>query len=370
MASDMEFFPLWLRVDASRATPLADPLEFVEKADAFFLRDESLIGDPTLSDHLAAQILSGKRLLAELNPGTQDRLDALNRFLSRYDIKGTMTGIFRRDEAAADVPGWFFPEHEQPDLFELIRDAYPQSFRDSFVFSNVDRVRIRSPRLIEYGRKANPTLIIPETSSGLIDKTTDLPSDWTARELACVVEYHEEYSHGAVLAFSGHIFTDSILDTNQRLSANLLKWLKGVQASEPQPFALVSQIEKSLLEVLTKVLGKDVDSWWRRAVPEPIRIECSKRCEQADIPLPKHAYLDLIDYKKIMESNWTQFQPPLSAVGWQGGKQKSLSWFDRLNEIRKTTAHPTRAMFSAPLTSDDLNFLQDCLSRTLRMLSR
>jgi hypothetical protein len=104
-------------------------------------------------------------------------------------------------------------------------------------------------------------------------------------------------------------------------------------------------------------------------VPEPIRIECSKRQEQEDIARPNHAYLDLIAYKKIMESNWTEFEPALKAVGWHGGKQKSLSWFDRLNEIRKTTAHPTRAKFSEPLTSDDLSFLQECLSRTLRMLS-
>ena len=103
LASDINFRPLW--VDPARSVPMEDPFDFVRKADAFYLSNRSLLGHDELCDEIAAQISSGKRLLAELNPGTQESLDAMNLFLRRYDIQGSIIGIRRRNEAVPNIPG-------------------------------------------------------------------------------------------------------------------------------------------------------------------------------------------------------------------------------------------------------------------------
>lgn len=58
---------------------------------------------------------------------------------------------------------------------------------------------------------------------------------------------------------------------------------------------------------------------------------------------PKEAYIDLIDFDKIIrqQSNWPSFEPifniPMSDE--KGGKKYYLGWLEKLNEIRRNTAH-------------------------------
>lgn len=368
-ATDIEFCPLWVKIDSAEPTaahPLEDPQEFIRKAGGFYLRSHSIIGDAACRGEITRQISSGKRLLASLDPN-EDRVRSVNLFLEKYGIKGTTIGILRRDEDAPDVPPWFFPARDWPQDFELIRDVDAACFRDAALFNGVHSLKLSSPLLIEYGGRAFPTLVLPEKGSGLIDKVRDLPADWTARELACVVSFYEQHSQGAVLAYSGSLFADSLMGFNKAFASNLLRWLKQGAQNEPSPVDLVRQIEENLLITLQSILGRNFEDWWRTAVPEAIRVECSARQERAKTILPKHAYLDLLDYKRIIEYNWNRFEAALCEVGWKGGKQKALAWLDRLNDIRNIVAHPTRAYFSGPLSRDDRAFLDECFSRVLRM---
>lgn len=58
---------------------------------------------------------------------------------------------------------------------------------------------------------------------------------------------------------------------------------------------------------------------------------------------PKEAYLDLIDFDKIIRqsSNWASFEPIFSIQlpEEKGGKKYYLAWLEKLNEIRRHTAH-------------------------------
>ena len=58
---------------------------------------------------------------------------------------------------------------------------------------------------------------------------------------------------------------------------------------------------------------------------------------------PKEAYLDLIDFDKIIrqQSNWPHFERifNLQMPDEKGGKKYYLTWLERLNEIRRHTAH-------------------------------
>jgi hypothetical protein len=57
---------------------------------------------------------------------------------------------------------------------------------------------------------------------------------------------------------------------------------------------------------------------------------------------PKEAYLDLVDFDKIIRqaSNWQHFEPIFS-IPLSGEKNKKyyLTWLERLNEVRRVSAH-------------------------------
>jgi DNA sulfur modification protein DndB len=72
---------------------------------------------------------------------------------------------------------------------------------------------------------------------------------------------------------------------------------------------------------------------------------------------PKEAYLDLIDFEKIIKqpNNWPHFEPIFN-IPFQGekGKKYYLGWLERLNELRRIPAHksPYRTF-----SDDDLEFV-------------
>lgn len=73
---------------------------------------------------------------------------------------------------------------------------------------------------------------------------------------------------------------------------------------------------------------------------------------------PQENFLDLMSYKSIIEKgdNWSScFKPIFTDPRLTSGanKENSLKWLLDLNEIRKKTAHPTRA----PITSDENDLL-------------
>jgi hypothetical protein len=59
---------------------------------------------------------------------------------------------------------------------------------------------------------------------------------------------------------------------------------------------------------------------------------------------PKEAYLDLIDFEKILKqpSNWPAFEPVFNIPmpdETKGNKKYFLTWLEKLNEVRRISAH-------------------------------
>jgi hypothetical protein len=75
-----------------------------------------------------------------------------------------------------------------------------------------------------------------------------------------------------------------------------------------------------------------------------IKQNAYKKQQQATVAkrAPKEAYLDLIDFEKIIKqsSNWTEFEPIFSVpMAGEKGKKYYLTWLEKLNEIRRVSAH-------------------------------
>ncbi|HJW88473.1 MAG TPA: hypothetical protein VJ565_03230, partial [Dehalococcoidia bacterium] len=84
-----------------------------------------------------------------------------------------------------------------------------------------------------------------------------------------------------------------------------------------------------------------------------IRKKCAERREEHSRREPVYNYVDLIDFKEIVDKNWRLFEADFQRVKTEVKSKKDfLAHLARLNDIRKAVMHPVR---SAP-TEDDMKF--------------
>jgi hypothetical protein len=75
--------------------------------------------------------------------------------------------------------------------------------------------------------------------------------------------------------------------------------------------------------------------------------------------------------KSVMAKNWLLFEPHLRAVGRQGGKEKSLEWMDKLNELRRFVGHPLKKHIAGyTFSAEESRLLAECDDLTLRLRRR
>jgi DNA sulfur modification protein DndB len=114
---------------------------------------------------------------------------------------------------------------------------------------------------------------------------------------------------------------------------------------------LQSSITRVAVETLKKVHGTQElpsgeKAYWDLGI-ENLEIKQNAYKKQQMAPVqkraPKEAYLDLIDFDKIVRqsNNWPAFEPVFSIQmeGESKGKKYYLQWLERLNEVRRTAAH-------------------------------
>jgi len=90
-------------------------------------------------------------------------------------------------------------------------------------------------------------------------------------------------------------------------------------------------------------------------VPLKIRKKATERQEEDNHRRGgKERYLDLVDYRDIVQHNWSVFEP-LLAYGRQGSKDKRTDWMAFVNEKRRVVAHASSGMM---LSIEDLEQLQ------------
>lgn len=336
--------------------------QLVEDADALIMTTSSFLHDPSLVSLITARVQSGVPILVKPTPPADPKIRA---FLAQFDIEPTDIGVF--DPEAA-------PARDSLSLtLERLRD--PASFRDSQLFAGVNKLVVVQAQVVRCGSRSFPLLVVPEERAAVVELSTDLPPDWVGRELTCMAAFSP--SGETVIVISGSILTDRLIgpkslewpgeNANRRFALNLLDRLVRGQQSRPEAdlgYQLCRQIEHALMELLESALGSPLDEWWFERVPLPIRQKCAQRREEEQGRYPIQAYLDLTDLKQIIEHNWKVFEPAVRDAGWQGGKSQALSWFGRVNEVRRLVMHPLKAHVSqATLTTAEVAFLQDCRNR-------
>ena len=222
---------------------------------------------------LYQRIGAGSRLLVNINPNTLERQNA---FLSRFDLTGTQVRI----------------RSSTSHLIVLDRSA--GAFRDFRLFGGVDQVQIQQPNAIWYGGDSLPVLVA-DGPFLTVNAETDLPSEWNARELACIAAWHGA-GFGGVLAVSGNFFGDPYdgptglhwpgIEANEQLAQNVMQYLiEGRARANPEDRC--QRVEINLADFVFGVLKRSDDDWWNKYVPLPIRQKCAQRQEEELNRLPK-----------------------------------------------------------------------------------
>ena len=108
--------------------------------------------------------------------------------------------------------------------------------------------------------------------------------------------------------------------------------------------------------------GEEASGWWRKGVPERIRVICAQVREQDDDgEADPYAYTTLIHLKEILDRHWQLFvsRLPKAVIA---DKKALLRDIERLNTIRNRVMHPTRLH---KVTDEDFEFARE-MHRRLR----
>jgi DNA sulfur modification protein DndB len=130
-----------------------------------------------------------------------------------------------------------------------------------------------------------------------------------------------------------------------------------------------SLVQKHLFRVFRKIYGEKNNAYWERGVKNPEIKSNAYRNSTAYDPDdrgPLETYLDWIAFEKIADTkeNWPIFKsvlniPPLGVKG----QAKSIEWMNRINELRRVSAHASE---HRNYKSDDFDFI-DRIYRTLKL---
>lgn len=313
-----------------------------------------------VSEHSAIQQLDGLSLLSEfrsriLKGGRlflslpENNLDEANLLAAPFDVTGT---------------DWRIRRIDQNDPYSLDFTRSRDHFREAQLLSGIDTVVFSAVSALWYAGNAHPVLSFgrqPEDESlVLVNGRTDFRvSDFTWQEVTPLVLSYTEHDAGLLAASSIGIISDSLttaggltfpgIESNRGLARNILRFLTTTGAAPLQTAReRLHSLEINLAEFV-KCVGEARfgAEWWVQLVPEPERIKCAERQRGQAPPI---AWLDLVDFRKIIVSNWDLFLPHLSRVlGSVSSRTQGLAWLDVIPNIRNTLAHPVREHFGEPI---------------------
>lgn len=93
---------------------------------------------------------------------------------------------------------------------------------------------------------------------------------------------------------------------------------------------------------LEKSYGTDEVEWWRKGIPEEVRIKCQQRRESdPDTPNDPYCYTDLLDLAKTMKKEWATFCGSLSNQ-YSNNRNIFIGDMEQLNRLRNKVMHPAR----------------------------
>jgi hypothetical protein len=91
-------------------------------------------------------------------------------------------------------------------------------------------------------------------------------------------------------------------------------------------------------------LAFGVEDWWRKGVPENIRVECvAQREKDAEPAAEPYCYTTLIQLRDILDKRWDVFSK-LIGTEVAANKKTLLSALQRMNRLRNFVMHPVKGI--------------------------
>ena len=106
-------------------------------------------------------------------------------------------------------------------------------------------------------------------------------------------------------------------------------------------------VQKTIFDRFKRLYGLEKDAYWNRGVVDKgIKAKAYTKSldYEGDDLLALENYLDFIEYKKIVENkeHWPLFKPVFDIPEpGERGLSKNLKWMERVNELRRVSAHAT-----------------------------
>jgi hypothetical protein len=172
---------------------------------------------------------------------------------------------------------------------------------------------------------------------------------------------HDPYTGPTGVAFPGLTAAN-----NEQLAKNLLKIVQtAARAGEDSwedAYRLITSIEYNISRITHLVMSAEYGAdWFGRGVAEAIRRKCAERAIQERKGLPPHAYLDILDYKKVWHAHWPALVKLMPMEKRQASNDDGVRFFEQLNEIRRLAMHATKQLVGErpKPTADELKCLQE-----------
>jgi DGQHR domain-containing protein len=135
--------------------------------------------------------------------------------------------------------------------------------------------------------------------------------------------------------------------------------------------SIQSSVLRHIFKVFRVLFGEEKNLYWERGVKnKEIQLNAYKKSLDyvADERLPLEAYLDFIELKKIVETkdNWKLFKAVFDiAPPGVKGQAKNLDWMERINELRRISAHRSEGRNYKPEDFGEIARIYEELARRL-----
>jgi DGQHR domain-containing protein len=112
---------------------------------------------------------------------------------------------------------------------------------------------------------------------------------------------------------------------------------------------LNKMVQKYIFNTFKKLYGEENDAYFEKGILDKnIKTNAYKKSlDDEDSRLPKENYLDFIEFKQIIENktHWPKFKPvfDIREPGAEKGHAKNIRWMDRINELRRISAHASES---------------------------
>jgi hypothetical protein len=102
-------------------------------------------------------------------------------------------------------------------------------------------------------------------------------------------------------------------------------------------------VHHKICRALITQYGEGESGWWRKGVPERVRIKCQERRERdPDEPCDPICYTDLLDLAAILEGEWSLLKNLFP--DYTANRKQPLKDLRQLNRLRNKVMHPVRGL--------------------------